>query len=75
MRHKEDVLRLAIFACNSWEMALNAGLDVSFGNVWKWKGIQEKATNGKTSVELSTGVALVLLCIDGVIAGRSSRAV
>jgi hypothetical protein len=50
-------------------MALNVGLDVSFGNMQGWKGIQEKAgkvkstkiyvTNGDISVEISAGSKLV----------------
>jgi hypothetical protein len=47
-------------------MALNVGLDESFGNMQDWKGIRKKA--GKTlikqmtrlTVGLSTGVTLVM---------------
>jgi hypothetical protein len=32
------------FAGYLWEMAVNIGLDMSFDNMWDWKGIREKAT-------------------------------
>jgi hypothetical protein len=38
-----DGLRLTIFACHSWEMALSAGLDASFDNMQDRKGTREKA--------------------------------
>jgi hypothetical protein len=31
-----------MYACYSWEVALNFGLDVSFDNTFYWKGIREK---------------------------------
>jgi hypothetical protein len=50
-------------------MALEIGLDGSFGNMYDWKGMRDKAggidgatscvTIDKTSVESSTDVALV----------------
>jgi hypothetical protein len=42
---KGDGLQINIFALYSWEMALNVGLDVSFGNMWDWEGIWENAGN------------------------------
>jgi hypothetical protein len=32
-----------IFACHSWKIALNLGLDVPLDNMQDWKGIREKA--------------------------------
>jgi hypothetical protein len=39
---KGDCLRLTVFACYSWEMALYYGLDASFDNMYNWKGIRQK---------------------------------
>jgi hypothetical protein len=36
-----DPLRLTIYACYSWEVALNFGLDLSSGNKQEWKGMWE----------------------------------
>jgi hypothetical protein len=41
--YKEDGLILIICACCLWEMVLNVGLEVSFGNMQESKGIREKA--------------------------------
>jgi hypothetical protein len=32
-----------MYTAYSWEVTLNAGLDVSLGNMWDWKGIREKS--------------------------------
>jgi hypothetical protein len=57
--YKGGSLQLTIYACYSWEIALNIGPDASFNNMQDWKGIPEKArevtsmkasiTNDKTS--------------------------
>jgi hypothetical protein len=38
-----DGLRFTVFAWYSWEMTLNASFDVSFDNMWEWKGMWETA--------------------------------
>jgi hypothetical protein len=40
--YKGDGLRLTIYACCLWEMALNNGLDASLDNTYDWRGILEK---------------------------------
>jgi hypothetical protein len=40
---KEDGVRLNVYACYSWETALNVGLDVSFDSMQDWKGIWMEA--------------------------------
>jgi hypothetical protein len=37
--HEGEGLLLAIFACLSWEMALNVRFKMSFYNMQDWKGI------------------------------------
>jgi hypothetical protein len=57
--YKGGGLRLIIYACYSWEMALNFGLDVSSDNIQDRKWIQQKAkayvTNDNTSFWILTG--------------------
>jgi hypothetical protein len=53
---------MTISACYSWEMALNVGRDISFDNMWEWKGIRDKAgevNSTRLPVDFSVGVTLV----------------
>jgi hypothetical protein len=64
--YKGDDIRLSTWACYSWEMALNVGLDVSFDNMEEWKGIRNKAVEVNstetyiTIMELQTVFSTVL---------------
>jgi hypothetical protein len=40
--YKGDGLELTIYANYSWEIELNIGLDVSFGNMWGWRRLREE---------------------------------
>jgi hypothetical protein len=59
--YKEDGLKLIIYACHSWEMALNVGLNVCFGNMRDWKGIREKVGDvNSTNAYITTNSQRVL---------------
>jgi hypothetical protein len=43
--YKMRLLKLTICACYTWDVALNVGLNESFGNKYDSKGIQENVGN------------------------------
>jgi hypothetical protein len=61
----QRLLTIDYFECCGWETVSNVGLDASFDNMQKWKGIREQArevnstkacvTNGDTSGWIRNG--------------------
>jgi hypothetical protein len=44
--YEEYGLRVNIFTCYSWEIALSIGLDLSFDNMTDWKGMRRQRAGG-----------------------------
>lgn len=53
-RMKETLLCFSLYACYSWELALNTDLDLPSDNMYNWKGIREKAVEVKSEKVCAT---------------------
>jgi hypothetical protein len=56
---------LNIYACYSWDMELNVGLEASFDNVSDWKGIQTKSRKVNSAEAYITRDEMTRRILDG----------
>jgi hypothetical protein len=75
VRHKGDGSRFIIFACYSWGMTLDVGLDVSFDNVQGYTGIRVEGKVDSPRVHVASDEACwaTVSCCCSVVYRSSQR--